>query len=379
MRVIRGTALDAVFDPRRNSLNALRLVLAVIVIVSHSWPIAGYGPDPKFGDENLGRWAVAGFFTISGYLITGSRLHSSSLAAYLRRRFLRIYPAYFVVLVVVAFGFAAISPLIDPAAEWTPASSIAYVLQNLGLYAVQYSIDGTLTGAPVTDSWNGSLWTLAFEFGCYLLVGLLATLVRQRRAFTAVVALLLVTATIATGLQLLVHPARDQIDLHTLGLHISELAAFFLAGALLHLIAGRVPVSIWLAVASVLAVALLAWSGVFRLLAGIPVAYLMLYLGSRLPLHRVGARNDVSYGMYVYGFPVQQSLALLIGTTAPVPVFVALAITLTVPFAWASWLLVERPAMRTRWLLPRGGTRTDRVSSTPSGRTDASEVERSYR
>ena len=87
--------LATAFDPRHNSLNALRLALATLVIVSHAWPIGGFGNDPHIGDLSFGGWAVAGFFAISGFLITSSRLRSS-FSAYLWRRMLRIFPGLWV-------------------------------------------------------------------------------------------------------------------------------------------------------------------------------------------------------------------------------------------------------------------------------------------
>ena len=106
--------LASLFDPRSNSLNALRLVLAALVIVSHSWPLTGREPEPALGGANLGVWAVLGFFAISGFLITRSRLSGRPTHTFYRARALRILPAFLVCLVVVAFVFAPVSLLLDP-------------------------------------------------------------------------------------------------------------------------------------------------------------------------------------------------------------------------------------------------------------------------
>lgn len=84
-----------------------------------------------------------------------------------------------------------------------------------------------------------------------------------------------------------------------------RLSAFFAAGSLIYLQRGRVPANLVLALLSLTAVVGLIVAGRFSAFGSLPVAYLMLYLGSTLPLTRIGARNDISYGLYVWGWPVQ--------------------------------------------------------------------------
>lgn len=353
---------ESLFDPRRNSLNALRLVLAVLVIVSHSWPIGGYGDDPGVHEGNdLGAWAVAGFFAISGYLITASRLHSRSFGDYLWRRFLRIYPGFLAVLLVIAFGFATISSLLDPTAEWSIGSAFRFLLPNLGLYVAHTDVAGTLDAVPYRNVWDGSLWTLGYEFLCYLIIGALVSLIRTERALAWACGAWFVAATVAT------------LGVHLVGIEgdpaparFLRLSTYFAAGALIYLKRNQLPARGWLAaVAGVLLVGLVL-SDQFGAFAAAPAAYLVLWLGARLPLHRVASRNDVSYGMYVYAFPVQQLLVLAsAGVILPPWLFAVLATALTVPFAWASWLLVERPAMRLKRLTAgRHLDREGRVLST---------------
>lgn len=95
------------FDPRRNSLNFLRLVLAVTVVISHASALGGFAGEWIFQRVAVGTLAVYGFFGISGYLIASSALHNS-LGRYLWQRFLRIMPGYWVCLVVTALGIGAI-------------------------------------------------------------------------------------------------------------------------------------------------------------------------------------------------------------------------------------------------------------------------------
>lgn len=161
MSATRTLSVGATFNPRSNSLNAIWLFLATAVIVAHSWPLGGgYGADPGFGDQDLGDWAVAGFFAISGYLITRSRLSLSSLLDYFWRRFLRIYPAFLVCLLVVAFAFAPASVAVFSDGTYEGSAGASYVISNIFLFIRQWGIPGTLQSVPFLDSWNGPLWTL---------------------------------------------------------------------------------------------------------------------------------------------------------------------------------------------------------------------------
>ncbi|SKA82172.1 Peptidoglycan/LPS O-acetylase OafA/YrhL, contains acyltransferase and SGNH-hydrolase domains [Agreia bicolorata] len=334
--------IDDVFDPARNSLNAIRLLLAATVIVSHSWLVNGLGLPPMVGGTDPGLVAVAGFFAISGYLVTSSRLRSSTLRSYLWRRFLRIYPAFIVALVIVAFVLAPLSTLIDPSSEVDWGSAGLYVLSNAGLFLRQVTVEHTLINNAFPFVWNVPLWTLFYEAICYLIVGVLVSFVPRRMLGVALVALLAVCTALSMSFHLwpgfMISPILE---------NLASLGSFFCAGALLYIYRTRVPSSGLLTAAAVVLALLLATLGLFKPLAAVAMAYVVLYAGSRLPLTRVGRRNDVSYGMYIYGFPIQQLLILVLGgAVLPVWLFAAVAVVATVPFAWLSWLALEKPALR---------------------------------
>lgn len=328
-------------DPGSNSLNALRLGLALLVLIAHAWELGGYGLQTK----PLGPWAVAGFFCISGYLIALSRTRARGVGDFFARRVVRIYPAFLVVLVVVGFGFAPLASTFLDAGPWSPGAGAQYVLRNAGLWMAQPAIPGMLEDVPYPGVWNGSLWTLAFEFACYVVTGLLGCLAaRWGTRVTIVLWVGTMAVSVLSVLGLLPAPG-------TLAT-FATLLAFYLSGTLLFLGGHRVPLRPGIIVAAAAVVAAVAVSGAPTALAGPAMAYLMLGLGIVLPLRRVGARNDISYGIYIYAFPVQQMLALALAEQGvPVVVPLVLAIVITVPLAWASWLRVERPTMRAhrRW------------------------------
>ncbi len=104
----RDASSPGVAARRDNSLNLVRLVLAALVLVSHAYAITARGPEPEWEGQTLGTWAVYGFFALSGFLITGSRM-GSPFGTFLLRRIARIYPGYLTVLVVTIGLFAPIA------------------------------------------------------------------------------------------------------------------------------------------------------------------------------------------------------------------------------------------------------------------------------
>lgn len=322
---------------RDNGLNLIRLLLAVLVIISHAYPIAGFGPDPAIGDLGFGSLAVGGFLAISGYLITKSRFRTG-FKKFALARALRIFPGYWVCLIFTAFVGAGFAGLLR--GGWSLSEAIQFVAFNVPMVRAGGSdIGSTLAGLPYSDAWNGSLWTLRYEVLCYVVVGLMLTFgfVRKLRlvafslAFAAVSAFSL--AIHARGIE---GPAAD----------LALLAPFFTAGACLYVYSDKIPCSRRWAVASLALFLIAVASGTGRSLAALPLAYLLMWLGVVLPraVRRLGQNNDLSYGTYLYAFPVQQLLVMVGAHTLGPVAFILLSIVATAPLAALSWFLVEKRA-----------------------------------
>jgi peptidoglycan/LPS O-acetylase OafA/YrhL len=130
------------------------------------------------------------------------------------------------------------------------------------------------------------------------------------------------------------------------------LAPFFFAGAALYVLRGQIPLH-WVVAVSAAGLLVLGLAlDVARYGLAPAVAYLMLWLGARLPLTWLARRNDLSYGVYIYGFPCEQLLALA-GVPDAVGIigYIAASTVLTQCCAAASWWLVEKPSRRWRHLL----------------------------
>ncbi|MBS3180158.1 MULTISPECIES: acyltransferase family protein [unclassified Pseudoclavibacter] len=334
-------SLRGALATRNNSLNFVRLCLAAAVILGHSWLVGGFDDSPF---PKLGWWAVNGFFAISGYLIAGSRLRTRFLA-FIWRRALRILPAFWVCLIVTAAVVAPVSTLLSGE---TPdvASAFSYVLRNFALSVQQTGIDGTLDTVPAQGIWNGSLWTLAYEFGAYLFAGAVLTIAVVRRRTAWVLGAMLV------GVSLIYPFVMRVLDNDNLVIeNILRLIGFFLAGMFLYVVGDRISLKTGPFLVSVTVFVALALFGLDDYFGQVPLAHALLWLGARMRVP-LGRENDISYGLYIWAWPVQQ-LLVLAGAQALGPwVSALLALVCTLPLAWLSWKGVEEPAMRLRHLVP---------------------------
>ncbi|MFV0407200.1 MAG: acyltransferase family protein [Propioniciclava sp.] len=330
MRWSGEVRLNAALSGSGNALNSLRLGLALLVIVAHTIPISGI--EWLAWVERLGPWAVLGFFVISGYLIAGSRLRSSWWS-YVIRRVARIYPGYWVQLLVVALMLAPLATWLG-ASTWSWGAALDYVVGNASTFRMQYLLEGTVF--PHHDAWNGSAWTLMYELLAYagcLLVFSIPWCRRHVVASSAAILIALIAFTIAA-------PVLDVTT--SLYLNAAHLGSYFAAGMLAYGLRERLLVTWRLTTMAMILVILLFMVPGGDRVAQLPVAYAVLALGALAPL-RIGVRHDLSYGTYIYAFPVQQVVAM---TGAQGWIHLLISTLVTLVFAWASWRLVEQPSMQ---------------------------------
>ena len=349
-------------DHRANGLNLVRLVLASSVIFWHSFPLTGRDFPFAFGRQFLGQFAVDGFFVISGFLLVGSWLHRPAVLNYVKNRLLRIVPAFWVCLIVTAFVVAPVAVLVQHGQLSTlfdgPRSSPLYVLKNMAIQVRFYDIAGTPADVPFPGVWNGSLWTLRWEFFAYFaLLGLGLLRLLDRRAVVLVIwaGLWAVNIALTAGL----------VDDSYYVKNGARLGFMFACGMVAHLYGRNLPASRW---APMVAAAVLPLSWLlpdYRVVGAPALAYLVLWIGGavRRPLLQLKDR-DISYGVYIYAFPLQQLLVVLGWGALPVWVFGGVSLLLTVPVAAASWVWIERPILR---LKKRGPGRSASTAVPPAG------------
>jgi len=328
---------------RQNQFGLVRLSLALLVLISHCFPLTQGDNqfEPLFaitGRITLGSLAVNGFFVISGYLITRSWFRCASVREFLTKRMLRIYPAYW-----LAFAASLAAGFIGAGHERMQYLRHTYARHDAMAQSLFFFDYGTLDDYtafatnPYPKAVNGSLWSLQAEIQCYCLVvalGLTGVLSRRR----AVVALFLICY--------LMYAA------HLLHLGNGELTrwrlwAYFLFGSMMaHRRSSPRDGALALCSAIGLLVSLVQPT-LFTLFLPVLGSFVILTLCS-LPSHVLGpwfSRMDVSYGVYLYAFPVQQLLVHFHLATTPLQLAMG-AVPITLALAWLSWTWVERPALR---------------------------------
>jgi len=345
--------LEQVFDPRNNALNALRLALAAEVILFHSFPVTGRMP-PAATLQLLFAVGVDGFFAISGFLIARSWLGNPRIGQYLTGRALRILPGYYVCLIVTAFVIAPISLVIQGGSAAKLLMSTApfeYVLKNSAVIHIQHDVGGTPFGVAFVGDWNASLWSLIWEVLCYLAVAVLGVIGLATRRWTSPVILGI------AWVGALMLPPLTFPGVWTIPQLLARCVMMFAAGAVMYQWRDVIPAK-WslVAVSVVIVVVACILLPDYRLVGALPLAYAVVVSGALLRHRRLNLRTDLSYGLYIYAFPMQQLLAI-IGLAFLTPVlFFGVSTLATLPLAALSWFLVEKRALALRSRLRRRGS-----------------------
>ncbi|MCG8921219.1 acyltransferase [Lentzea sp. CC55] len=358
----------------------LRLVGAVLVVVEHSFPLidpSRIGMFPESWNLSPGYFALMAFFAMSGYQIADSWHRDASWWRYLLKRALRIWPPLLVVVMVTAFVIGPLVTVVSQAEYWHDHRTWGYVINNAGLYTLQHKLPGVFAENPYPFSANGSIWTLPMETTGYLIVlaaGLLGVLGRFRLALFPLLAAFLVLDGFGQA------RVGDNGDFGGfLSVPLAPLVAYmvpFVLGMIFFVHRKSLPFKPWVALA------LLVLYLVVNFLPPVePAARYVLPLaagyGAVTWAHhwprRLGGYDEWvygSYGLYIWGMPLQQ-LVVLAGVRDPW-LLMALAVPLSYVAGLLSWRLVEKPTQQLRRYLrppakprPPAGPRTMAVGEIP--------------
>lgn len=356
--------LDEFAAEKKLQLNFIRLALASLVLLFHAAPIGGYVWDMSWPtlrpSTDWGGFAVGGFFSLSGFLMAMSARRHDALS-YFYARVLRIFPAF---ITVILFSALFLSPAI-----WylqhgqimnfpllTQNSALGYITHNLSMQisSFRWGIGDVFIGTPYGELTgisviNGSLWSIRVEFRCYILAFVLVNL-RQRFKFIPFEYIALSLAALFT----IYNQQAQNISLEIIPEFITfsdyRWVSNFLIGLIIGMNAHRIPIGIRLWTLTIFTwFSLSAIGGVTFQVFGLGIAcMLILSIARALPNRYFSLfSNDISYGVYLWAFPVQQTLSFLGFNSNPVW-YVLLSLSTTIVIASMSWKFVEKPTMAFR-------------------------------
>ncbi|MFM0212548.1 acyltransferase [Paraburkholderia sediminicola] len=332
---------------RDNNFDILRFLAASLVLFSHCYPLTGHEAAEPIaaltGIDSGGGLAVAIFFVISGYLITGSCKNSNGVADYAIKRVLRLFPGLAVCVALTVLVLGAFLTTLHMWAYLHHPLTRAY-LSNIWLF-IRYTLPGVFESNAYPGAVNGSLWTLPVEVLMYVIVlalGIVRALnTRVMVIFVGACWLFYFRGIPAFGLQSAVWHNNFPVA------ESAKLACLFFGGALLYLHGlsklNRVDL-VMLAVFAIVAVrGTDAQHAAYIMLA--PLIVITLAFASLGRVAQFGKHGDISYGIYIYAFPVQQTMVHFLGNDiSPLALFCA-SLPVTCLLSALSWRFVEKPAL----------------------------------
>jgi peptidoglycan/LPS O-acetylase OafA/YrhL len=338
-------------ESRRNNFDALRLLAAISVIFSHAFLIAEGTQNNEWlilltGNQSiLGLVGVFVFFAISGFLVTQSFEQTANPLHYLAKRCLRIFPGLFVVTLLSAFFLGPLVTDLPLGSYLSRPEPFGYVIGNTLLDQAVHELPGvSFVKNPVGLEVNGALWTLRLEFTMYVMVLALGLL----RLLTTRAALALLAFGIACLHFEMLYPLEKWGWFFELLSGWGWLVGFFAAGMVLYklrntqIFDGRI--ALFALAGLVLSVPLRQFITLFPVFG----CYLALWLAlnPNLPVIPAARFGDLSYGLYIYGWPVEETVMWLSGGRAQWWQVFLIATPAAGALAFLSWHLVERPMLR---------------------------------
>ncbi len=341
-----------------NSFDLLRIAFALFVIITHAYPLTGmpeldWLKQITWGQISFSNLAVSGFFIISGFLVTKSLYRSGNVFTFYIKRIARIYPGLFTVLLITVL--LACIPYTGTLSQYVHNHSPrSYVISNLML-SLQPGIDGVFEQLPYAKVINGSIWTIAYEACFYLILPVLLLL--PQKVWKYVTGAVLIFCYFTFLYCVFNRPLVLQKMVYSLQLYfVLNYGAYFAAGATLAVL----PVFTHLTkpVLLIFIVFMVVSLGFkfYPFIQYVVYPVVVLGIGGLEPpqwVQRVLKKTgDISYGIYLYAFPVQQTLMFYFGLTYLPLMFWTAVVAL--PLGYCSWHLVEKRAMHAlnRYLKP---------------------------
>lgn len=329
-----------------NSFDILRLILASFVLISHCCYIQKVSsPDIILfsnGQTYLGEIGLLGFFGLSGYLLTNSYCKTKNSYQFLVNRFLRIFPGFWVCLIITAFIIAPVIYIFEGGTinqypikgSW---GAMNYIRSNIFLDIQQANIRNVLNSVWLKNL-NGSLWTLIFEIECYvmtLILGLFGFFNRRIYFITLYIVIYLLFIYVSYN------KTAFSIYHYEIEYSNSKLITSYFTGTIFYLFQARLNKIKYFSIILFIILLILLKTSFATLYLPLIIPFLFLSL---FGLFKTNIKYDISYGLYIYSFPIQL-LVYIFYPNSNIYLYILFSLILTSVFAFASYLLIEKPAL----------------------------------
>lgn len=327
-----------------NNLDLVRIVLACLVIVGHSDVLNGTGNywiDPIayfFKFTYAGAFAVKLFLFISGLVVTNSYLSKRSAIYFIVSRFFRIIPALLFVLIVTVFVFGMILTKLQISEYWSQLNYFAYIRHNIVFYS-DYLLPGVFDENLYPNVVNGSLWSLRFEVGCYFVLLILFLLLGNRNKYYFIIPILLIMIDALLNSRIIFSFIDDNPEKYLLPM-------CFAYGVLFAVLADKILIDIYVVIFSILIFVVFketTYAGFIFILVSCNI---VLYLASNKYVLKLKPKYDISYGIYLWGFLIQQTIFHYFGH-----IFIGfhsiIAIIVSGLLALMTFVYIEKPFIKT--------------------------------
>ena len=332
---------------RSNNFDFIRMVAAFIVLFSHQYALMGFKEPSILGVHSWGGLSILIFFSISGFLVSQSFDLDSNVRRFLFKRFLRIWPAFSVVILITAF---VLGPIVTnlTMGDYFSHENFKNYLKNL-YFSTRDVLPLEFSGNPLQSSLNGSLWTIPLEVKCYFLLAFIGVLGAFRNKYIIPVLLIIfVTA------YFLIEPNFgyfiENSKLSVKNYYLFQFSVFFMAGACFYKLkiheSPRCSLVLLIGGWIFGGLAILFLKPILALLFIVPVTVLVLGNLNTKIINKAGRYGDISYGVYIYAFPVQQVFIWLWKDVVPWWLLLFLIVVTTTIFAFLSWHLIEKRALK---------------------------------
>lgn len=325
---------------KNNNFDVIRLVASLAVIFGHSFDVFltdGHQEPLKrvLVNDYSGSIAVYVFFFLSGIFIASSFVNSTSVVRFVLMRVFRIWPGLIVCILITVFIVGPIFTVYSLHNYFTDFNSWNYLLKNFLMFRFEPRIPSVFPNNHFIKALNGSLWTLPMEINCYMIVLILGVIGVFKRKTTVVIA--------TVSIVLLNHYVTSLDDV----LFITKATKFFFAGMMCFMFRDYIILNRKFAVCLMLAACVLyiAYFKVFSPVFYAALLYVMVIIGISETIKKIKLPGDYSYGIYIYGFLIQQIIAHLFPEIKAYPSMLV-TVPLSVIAGVFSWHFIELPAIK---------------------------------